>query len=215
MNIPRIYTYKVTFEETPDWYWGVHKEKRYNDGYKGSPVTHAWKWEFYTPILTILEEFPHSEEGWEQACEMEQRLILHDLHNPLCLNEACGGRISTSQRRKGGLTQGKKHLEEGLGLFSAEYKNSNKAKEVSRRNGKNSSSRLMSLKLGIHSPDYLVSPQATKDRSNAGKIGGVVTSAQLWQSTVDGFISNAGNVARHNRANGWDPAAKTKVADTG
>jgi hypothetical protein len=24
---PRIYTYKVTFEEIPDWYWGVHKEK--------------------------------------------------------------------------------------------------------------------------------------------------------------------------------------------
>jgi hypothetical protein len=24
---PRIYTYKITFEGSPYWYWGVHKEK--------------------------------------------------------------------------------------------------------------------------------------------------------------------------------------------
>ena len=54
----RIYVYKITFEETSDWYWGVHKEREFNEFYMGSPVTHAWKWDFYTPHLQILEVFP-------------------------------------------------------------------------------------------------------------------------------------------------------------
>jgi hypothetical protein len=45
----RIYTYKITFEEVPYYYWGSHKEKRYNEYYMGSPVTHKWCWDFYTP----------------------------------------------------------------------------------------------------------------------------------------------------------------------
>jgi hypothetical protein len=54
---PRIYTYKITFEEIPHWYWGVHKEKNYGEEYLGSPVTHAWMWEFYTPRVQLLEFF--------------------------------------------------------------------------------------------------------------------------------------------------------------
>jgi hypothetical protein len=35
--------------------------------------------------------------------------------------------------------------------------------------------------------------------------------AQVWESTVDGFRANAGNVARHNKANGWDPDARVRT----
>jgi hypothetical protein len=35
--------------------------------------------------------------------------------------------------------------------------------------------------------------------------------AQVWESTVDGFRSNAGAVARHNNARGWDPNARIRV----
>jgi hypothetical protein len=35
---------------------------------------------------------------------------------------------------------------------------------------------------------------------------------QVWESTVDGFRSNAGGVASHNRANGWDPNARVRVS---
>jgi hypothetical protein len=35
---------------------------------------------------------------------------------------------------------------------------------------------------------------------------------QIWQSTVDGFRGNAGNVAYHNKTNGWDPAARIRVS---
>ena len=46
---PRIYLYKITFEEVSYYYYGVHKEKRYNEYYMGTPVTHKWVWDFYTP----------------------------------------------------------------------------------------------------------------------------------------------------------------------
>ena len=98
---PRIYTYKITFEEIPDWYWGVHKETKYNDGYLGSPIAHAWKWEFYTPHLQICEIFTHTDEGWTKAREVENRCILPDLNNPLCLNEHAGGFMSLESYRRG------------------------------------------------------------------------------------------------------------------
>jgi hypothetical protein len=51
---PRIYTYKITFEEVPYYYYGVHKEKTFNEEYWGSPVTNKWCWEFYTPKKTNI-----------------------------------------------------------------------------------------------------------------------------------------------------------------
>jgi hypothetical protein len=34
----------------------------------------------------------------------------------------------------------------------------------------------------------------------------------VWQSTVDGFTSNLGNVVKHNKKNGWDPSARVKIS---
>jgi hypothetical protein len=99
---PRIYVYKITFEETPDWYWGVHKELRFGEFYVGSPVTHAWKWEFYTPRKQIVQLFEYSAEGFREAKILEDRLILPDLNNPLCLNEALGGAYSLESCSQGG-----------------------------------------------------------------------------------------------------------------
>jgi hypothetical protein len=99
---PRIYTYKITFEEVPYWYWGVHKEKKFGELYLGSPVTHRWMWDFYTPEVQILELFPYTEEGWKEANLVEYRLIWPDLNNLLCLNEHCGGTTSYEGCSKGG-----------------------------------------------------------------------------------------------------------------
>lgn len=60
----------------------------------GSPYTHAWKWEFYTPKKQILQYFEHSAEGYREAKLIEDRLIRPDLNNPLCLNENVGGQYS-------------------------------------------------------------------------------------------------------------------------
>jgi len=105
---PRIYTYKVTFEETPEWYWGVHKERKYGEKYLGSPVTHRWKWDWFTPNIQILEFFEYSREGWMNAKEVEDRLITPDLSNPLCLNEANGGKFSLKTLSQGGKIGGKR-----------------------------------------------------------------------------------------------------------
>ena len=42
--------------------------------------------------------------------------------------------------------------------------------------------------------------------------GAAVTNSQRWQSTVDGFISTAGNVSKHNQANGWPGNARVRLS---
>lgn len=46
---------------------------------------------------------------------------------------------------------------------------------------------------------------------NGKSLNAIKASTQVWESTVDGFRSNASGVARHNRANGRDPNARTLV----
>ncbi len=236
MKNPRIYTYKVTFEEIPHWYWGVHKEKKYNDGYLGSPITHKWMWEFYTPKLTILEVFPNTGEGWKEAQLVEKRLIHHDLGNPWCLNEHCGGEISLSictrvgeenvakgrgmfspsyqgsdkHRQTGkesGAKVGPKNVEEKRGVFSDDYQGTVRHRETGRRSG----NQAVKNKTGIHSEEWKNSQSYKETRQKAGKNGGKSASSQVWESTVDGYQSTAGLVAIHNRRKGWDPNARVRV----
>ena len=115
-NQPRIYLYKVTFEEIPDWYWGIHKEKVFGEVYLGTPKTHKWKWEFYTPELQILQLFPFTEEGWKSAAKVESQCIRLDLEKPLCLNEHCGGHISLKSRKEGGQKGGRSNAENKTGF---------------------------------------------------------------------------------------------------
>jgi hypothetical protein len=124
----RIYTYKVTFEEVPYWYWGVHREKKFNDGYLGTPSTHRWMWEFYTPHLQILEIFPNTEKGWKEAQLVEKRLIRPDLNNPLCLNEGCGSYLSRDSLVRGArvvhrLRKGSTHTEKAKENLRAGHNN--------------------------------------------------------------------------------------------
>ena len=88
---PRIYTYKITFPHQKWWYWGVHKEKKAGETYDGSPKVHKNKWKWFEYEKQVLEYF----DTYEEARAVEIRLIEPDLNNPLCLNEGCGGRIST------------------------------------------------------------------------------------------------------------------------
>jgi hypothetical protein len=261
---PRIYTYKITFEEIPHWYWGVHKEKRFGEAYSGSPVTHRWMWKFYTPKIQILEFFPSTSEGWKQAQEVEKRLIAPDLNNFLCLNESCGGMCSIESSRRGALNahpkihsqktkegksvtavnagkkavllergchdpdyknsskrvedsrrggqvggkkSGRDNVELGRGWFSEEYRQSDKYFEDRSKTGKKSGAKVVEERLGIHSDEYRNSPKY----KDVVKKAGLSTSSQLWESKVDGFVSNAGAVARYNIARGWDPSARRRL----
>jgi len=128
---PRIYTYKITFEEVPYYYYGSHTEKKYEEYYMGSAVTNKWCWEFYTPKKQILELF----DSREHANNVENRLIKQVINDPNCLNENCGGIISKEMCKKGA----KILVENKLGIHSRTkeqiIQDSNKGRETQKRLG--------------------------------------------------------------------------------
>jgi|LakMenEpi03Aug12_release.lakeMendotaPanAssembly.Ray.scaffolds.fasta_scaffold217503_3 hypothetical protein len=115
---PRIYTYKITFEEVPYYYYGSKKEKYYSQEYWGSPVTNKWCWELYTPKKQILEFFDYTDEGYEECRKVEDRLIKPVLNDPWCLNESCGLLYSLEIARKSAKLGGEKVKELRIGIFS-------------------------------------------------------------------------------------------------
>lgn len=202
----RIYVYKITFEETPDWYWGVHKEKKRNEVYLGSPVTHAWKWEFYTAKIQILQEFPYTDKGWFDACSLEKRLITPDLNNPLCLNERVQGVLSIASTRKGG----KKSVEMGFGFDSFD-------KEVLRKFGERVGKSGLGGKANGQSPNcaFRNSAVQAKNGVKGGKHrspnGGKASSSQKWMCTITGHISNAPGLARYQTARGINTINRIRI----
>jgi hypothetical protein len=137
---PRIYIYKITFEEVPYYYYGVHKENKFNENYWGRPVTHKWCWKHYTPKKQILELFEYSGEGWIEAQEVEKRLIKPFYNNDKwCLNENVGGIISFKQSKKGG----QKSYKLKLGVHG-------RSKEQMTEDGKVNGKKIVDLQLGIH-----------------------------------------------------------------
>ena len=128
---PRIYTYKITFEEVPYYYYGSHTEKKYGEYYMGSPVTHKWCWKFYTPKKQILELF----DTRELANNIENIIIKHVINDPNCLNENCGGIISTEMCKKGA----KILVENKLGIHSRTreqiIQDGNKGRETQKKLG--------------------------------------------------------------------------------
>ena len=112
---PRIYTYKITFIDTPYYYYGVHKERYFNEYYMGTPVTHKWCWEFYEAEKQILELFEYSDEGWLEAIGIEVRLIKPVFNiDKWCLNANCARYISLDILRK----TAKNNIENKIGIFA-------------------------------------------------------------------------------------------------
>ncbi len=175
---PRIYTYKITFEEVPHYYYGYHKEKKYDEEYYGSPVTHKWMWDFYTPQKQVLELFDFNDEGYKKAREVENKLI-RPVYNtdPYCLNEHCGGSLSIDSCRKGGKISGlikgcsmggkiggPKTYELGIGVHSLTH-------EEICENAKKGGIKTREENLGI----FAMTPE---ERSEAGRKGGKISGEQ-------------------------------------
>jgi len=131
---PRIYTYKITFEEVPYYYYGSKKERYYNQPYWGSPKVNKWCWELYTPKKQILEVFDYTDDGYEECRRVENRLIKPVLNDIWCLNEMCGGTYSTKILKESGKKGGNKAKELGVGIcgFTREQRSANgrKTKEL-------------------------------------------------------------------------------------
>jgi hypothetical protein len=225
---PRIYTYKITFEEVPYYYYGVHKEKYFNEEYWGSPVTHKWCWELYTPKKQILQLFDFTDEGWIEAQEVEGRLIRPVFNtDKWCLNESCMGIYSLVQKSKAGKIGGKKLVEEKIGIFG---RNREDMVEASRKGGK----KIYENKLGIHgrTKEQMIE-DARKGGKKGGKKGGSKSyeegkgffsiskeerseiskkvAYQKWKCTETGFVANAGNLAKYQRKRGIDTCKRVRI----
>jgi hypothetical protein len=140
MTSPRIYVYKITFDEVPHYYYGVHKEKRFDEYYMGSPVTHKNYWERYTPNKEIIKTFDYTDNGWLEAQEFEKSLIAPVYNiDPYCLNENCGGVLSLEVLRESARKLAIKIRENGTGLFgmTSEEKSEagKKGAQTNRENG--------------------------------------------------------------------------------
>ena len=241
---PRIYTYKITFEEVPYYYYGSKKEKYFNEEYWGSPYTHKWCWELYTPKKQILELFDFTDEGYKKCREIEDRLIKPVMSNPWCLNENCGGNISLEVRRKTGIKN--KKLGKGIHAQTIEEQRElgRKVKELKlgihsqtieqlRELGKISGERSYQLGLGVHG---LTPEQRTENGkkgaekakelgvgiitftpeqlSENGKKGGKASASQRWKCLETGFITNPGNLTQYQRARGIDTSQRVRVDDS-
>ena len=183
--------YKITFEEVPYYYYGVHKEKYFNEEYFGSPITHKWCWEFYTPKKQILEFF----NCWEEAQEVEKRLIKPFYNtDKWCLNENIGGVLSLEVYRKGG----KKVKELGIGIFG---RTKREKIEHASKNGKLS----YELGIGIHGRSK---EKMSEDAKKAAK----VINSQKWMCLETKFVSTFGPLTRYQRKRNIDTSKRVRVS---
>jgi hypothetical protein len=281
---PRIYVYKITFEEVPYYYYGVKKEKYFNQEYWGSPITNKWCWELYTPKKQILQLFDYSDSGWEEAVDIEYRLIKPVLNDKWCLNERCGAVHSLNSCRKGAKILGEMNRKNGTGFFKLtkeeriqiSKKNGLKNKEnnigicgftfeqrseYNKKSGKIAGkivgAQNRELKRGVcgRSKEKMIADGkkggtasvkkqrelgigifglSFEQRSQNGKKGNATNkknrtaiysltfedrsriakdaNSQKWQCTETGHISNAGGLARYQRARGIDPKKRIRLS---
>lgn len=139
---------------------------------------------------------------------LEQALLDMWFGKECCYNlNSRADRLDLESQRRGGFAQGTANVENRTGFLSPDWTTSEDYLRHQSNAGKEGGHKITSLKLGIHSEDFLSSDARRKRDSKGAK----VLNAQKWVSTRDGFIGNAGNVARHNKANGWDPGDRVKL----
>jgi hypothetical protein len=206
---PRIYIYKITFEEVPYYYYGIHKEKKYDEYYMGSPYTHKWCWNFYTPKKQILQLFDFTDEDWLEAQEVEKRLIKPVFNiDKWCLNQNCGGLISleilreTNKRNKIGIYSLTPEKRKEIGLFCRQNNlgihslTEEQKKEVGRKSG------IYCKENGLG-----IFAETKEDRSKRT----TQTNYQKWMCTETGFITNAGNLSRYQMRRGIDKSKRVRL----
>jgi len=232
---PRIYTYKITFEEVPYYYYGSKKEKYFNEDYWGSPKTNKWCWELYTPKKQILEVFDYTDEGYEECRDVENRLIKPVLNDFWCLNESCNGKISLSALSLGGKKGNQIQKDKKIGIYSLKKED---RIENGKKGGKIGGNKHAKNKTGFCGR---TKQKMSEDGKKAGKIGGKVSgklqyelkkgihglskeeikknankggkavSSQKWKCLVTGFISTAGALGGYQKARGIDTSLRIRI----
>jgi hypothetical protein len=215
----RIYVYRITFEEVLHYYYGSHKEKRFDEYYMGSPVTHKNFWELYTPKKEYIEFFEFSDEGYTEARIFEDSLIAPVLNDEFCLNENCGGSLSLKTYRKGGKIGGNKTKENKTGIFGLSPEERSEASRKSGHKNKENKTGIFSLSLEELSEAGKKSGNKHKENktgfcglsseelSEAGK----KANSQKWQCIETGYISTACGLTNYQNKRGIDTSKRIKV----
>jgi len=193
---PRIYLYKITFEEVPYYYYGVKKEKKYNEEYWGSPYTNKWCWELYTPKKQILQLFDYTDKGWLEALGVEKRVIKQFYNtDKWCLNENVGGLMSLEINRKSGKKSAKTNKKQNTAIFGLTKK---QLKEQGILGGKKS----YELGVGIHS---LTTEQIRENSKKGGQ-----KTKELGIGVCGLSLEQRIEIGRKNYKNGIGLASITK-----
>jgi hypothetical protein len=218
LQSPKIYLYKISFEEVP-YYYGIHKEKTFNEDYWGSPYTHKWCWEFYTPQKQILQYFDFNDNGYTQAQEIEKRIITPFLYDKWCLNENVGGIVSLHICREAGKIGAQKTKELNIGIHAL-------TKEQTIKNAKIGGRLTSKLKIGVHG-------RSKEKMTEDGKKGGARTkelgvgifnltleqrrettkklNTQKWKCLETGFITSPGPLTIYQKARGIDTSKRERL----
>jgi hypothetical protein len=221
---PRIYIYKITFEEVPYYYYGVHKEKVFDEEYWGTPITHKWCWDFYIPKKQILQFFDFTDEGWLEANNIERRIIKPVLSDKYCLNEGCGGVFSFKALSKGGKISGKNNYKNKIGIHKQTKEEKDNARkkghkiqkelgvgfwgltlEQRQKNAKKGDIKRKENKSGLYG-------LSTKERSEAGKKSAQQLHSQRWMCTETGHITNAGALTRYQKHRKIDTSKRVRIS---
>jgi hypothetical protein len=230
---PRIYIYKITFDEVSYYYYGVHKEKTFGEEYWGSPYTHKWIWEFYTPKKQVLQLFDFTDQGWVEANEIEKRIIRPFFNtDKWCINENCAGIFSIGHQKEAGRKGGKTAYEKGVGVhgYTKEQRSENIKKNMEKihktqkelgigfwgmtreqrqENGRKGEEKRKTLKLGI----YGISPERRIEiTKKAGKIGGSKAGNQKWMCLETGYVTNAGALTNYQKKRGIDTSKRVRIS---
>jgi hypothetical protein len=226
---PRIYLYKITFEEVPYYYYGVKKEKYFNQEYWGSPKTHKWCWEFYTPKKQILQFFDFTDEGWLEAQEIEKRLIkpFYDTDR-WCLNESCGGNISLDVMRENGKRMGKINYELGIGIHGRTKEqmteNGKIGGKITAKNHKRNKTGIFGLTDNQKRNNSKIGGKKTAEIHRKNKTGlyglskeqrvetAKKTNSQKWKCIETGYVSNAGALTHYQRKRGIDTSKRVRIS---
>jgi len=214
------------------YYYGVHKEKKFDEYYMGSPVTHKWCWDFYTPKKQILEIFPYTDEDWLEANNIERRIIKPFLNNNLCLNEGCAGVFSFKIASDSGKMGGQKTYEMKVGVHG---RNEEQRKIDAKKGGDIGGKLVVKLGLGIHGR---TKEERKIDAKKGGDIGGKLvvklglgihalskeqrieigsrsakkTNAQKWECTETGYVANPGNLTQYQKRKGIDTSKRKRIS---
>jgi hypothetical protein len=183
----RHYVYKITFEGTRYYYWGIHTEKTQGEEYWGSPGRNKWVWDFYYPEKQILQIC----ESREKAYKVESRLIEWSKNDPLCLNVYRTFDIPVEDKRRGSLRARAIDKINGERFFNPEWQ---------REQGKKGSK---------------AQPREVKVNNGLRRIGQLVGEKWADPDHPELGVTNVGNLVKKQKRAGlpFGPENRVKVKD--